>query len=169
MTDDVEAIIDAIRSAFASVPQGRITIHEAEVIDGYGSPATREEARQRDTEEGWDRVPDQDIEECTTALSHLDPQGWRYYIPAYMVWSLRHFREGSIVSDATIYTLDVYGGDSALRQHSMSRFQLLDEAQSRAVYRFLRYMAAHDDHVDAAVADHALGEHWGQFGESTDS
>lgn len=170
MTDTAEAIIDAIRAAFAGVPRGSITLHEAEVIDAYGSAEEQAEARRRDTEASWDRVPDLDIEECTAALSYLDPESWRYYIPAYMIWTLRHFRVNcSIVSDFTIYTFDASERDLALREYMSKRYRMLDVAQSRAVCRFLRYMAANDDHADGTVANVALADFWGRFCEGQDA
>jgi len=36
-----DTIIEAIRTAFAGVPRGAITLHEAEVIDSYGSAEER--------------------------------------------------------------------------------------------------------------------------------
>jgi hypothetical protein len=167
--DEAEAIVEAIRSAFAGVPRGSITIHEAEVIDSYGSEAERQNARRLDTETDWSRVPDKAIEECTTALSHLDPNGWRYYIPAYMIWSLRYFRvRSSFVSDLTIYTFDPSSGDPRLHAYKLDRFRLLDRAQSRAINWFLRYMAANDDHADSRVAKIVLDELWHEFGDDTD-
>ena len=77
MVETAEAIIEAIESAFAGTPPGAITIHEAEVIDDYGSDAERRAARERDAEGSWDQVPDWDIEECQDALCFLDPEGWR--------------------------------------------------------------------------------------------
>lgn len=154
-----DEVIAAIRTAFEGVPRGTVTIHEAEVIDEYGSDEERAAARRLDTEAIWDHVPDTDIEACTTALCHLDPEGWRYYVPAYMVWSLRHYRESnSIVSDFTIYTFDP-SGDAGLREYKLARFRLLDAAQSQAVCRFLRHMAANDDHADGRVAAIALTEY----------
>lgn len=162
MPDTQEAIIEAIRGAFAGVPRGAVTIHEAEVIDGYGSGELRQEARRRDTESSWDCIPDADIEECAWALCHLDAVSWRYYIPAYMIWSLRHFRvSDSIVSDFTIYTFDPSGDF----EHVLARHRLLDEGQSRAVCRFLRYMAANDDFADGQVANAALDGYWGRYCE----
>ena len=164
MADEPEAIIEAIRTAFAGVPRGRITLHEAEVLDLYGSVAERKEARRRDTEESWDQVPDRDIEECTTALCYLDPEGWRYYLPAYMIWSLRHFRvSNSMASDATIYTLNPHADDSEFRDGAMDRFRRLDLAQSRTVCRFLRTMAANDEYADGYMAQVALDAFWSRF------
>lgn len=167
--DPAEAVIEAIRSSFAGVPRGAITIHEAEVIDDYGSAEERAKARRLDTEPSWDRVPESHIEECTTALCHLDPEGWRYYVPAYMIWSLRHFRvTDSIVSDFTIYTFDPTG-NAGLREYKLARYMLLDSTQSRAVCRFMRYMARNDNYADGRIAKVALAEFWGRFCDSQDA
>lgn len=168
--DTAEAIIDAIRAAFAGVPRGAVTIHEAEVIDEHGSKGRRFKARRLDTESRWDRVPDADIEQCTTALCHLDPESWRYYIPAYMIWSLKNFRSnGSIVVDFTIYTFNCSSNDPEMREHYLAHFRLLNLEQSTVVCRFLRYMAAHEDLVDGRVAESALREYWGKFCGGRDS
>jgi len=165
----MESIIEAIRSAFAGTPRGAITIHEAEVIDEYGSAEERREARMRDTEEDWGEVPDDDIEECTAALCHLDREGWRYYIPAYMIWSLRNFRTSdSVVSDFTIYTFDLTHENRLLRNYQLERFSLLSQEQARAVCRFLRFMVSHDGDADGEVAQLALDKYWGRFCNSSD-
>ena len=165
--DTPEAIIEAIRAAFAGVPRGAITLHEAEVIDDYGSTEERQEARRLDSEASWEEVPDEALESCTSALCHLDPKSWRYYIPAYMIWSLRHFRESeSIVSDFTIYTFNPYLDDPGLREYVAPRFRLLDGPQSRAVCRYLRYMAANEDHADTRMANLALEGYWQRFCEA---
>ncbi len=87
---DIGPIIQAIEQAFAGVPRGSITLHEAEVVDSYGTEAERQRARKRDTEADWCEVPDSSIEECQNALPHLDPESWRFYLPAYMRHGLRH-------------------------------------------------------------------------------
>jgi hypothetical protein len=157
-------VIAAIRAAFAGVTRGAITLHEAEVIDSYGSHAERAAARRLDTEASWDQVPDADIRECSNALCYLDPESSRYYIPAYMVWSLRYYRAtNSIVPNFTIYSLSPSIDSPGLEEHKLERFRLLDVAQSRAVCRFLRYMAANDDYADAEMATLGLTEYWGKF------
>ena len=168
--ESAESIIEAIRLAFAGVSRGKISLHEAEVIDNYGSKEERAEARRLDTGASWDRVPDSHIEECTTALCHLDPAGWKYYVPAYMIWSLQYFRESdSLVPDHTIYTFDPKADDPRLREYAWERHRLLDDAQSRAVCRFLRYMVANDGCVNGRAANAALTSYWGRFCEGEPS
>lgn len=161
-----DALVEAIRSAFAGVPRGSITLHEAEVIDAYGTDAQRRAARRRDMEKSWEEVPDSAVAECPNALSHLDPEGWRYYLPAYMIWSIRHLQRGAMIPDCTIYALALHD-DAELRKYMKARFRLLDSAQSRATCLFLRHMAANDRHVDGRVATQALHEFWGRFGDDT--
>ena len=49
----------------------------------------------------------------------------------------------------------------------MARYRLLDEAQSRAVCRFLQFMAANPDDADDRVANSALRQYWGRFFEGS--
>jgi len=120
--------IEAIQLAFADVPRGAVSLHEAQLMDDYASPKERAAARRLDTQSNWNRVSDSAIEQCTSALCHLDPEGWRHYVPAYMIWSLRNFRETeSLVSDSMIYTFNLPEDDERLRDHHLARYQLLDE------------------------------------------
>lgn len=156
MTDTIEAIVEAIRSAFAGVPRGAITLHEAQVIDGYGDDDERARARRLDTETSWMQIPGAHIEQCPNALPYLDLVSWRYYIAAFMVWSLQNFRtNASIASDFTIYCF-LSGWEE--------RFRMLDSDQSHCVCRFLRYMAA-SDYADSDAARQALEQTWGRFCE----
>jgi len=161
---EAESIISNIRDVFLGVCRGTITLHEAEVIDNYGSPDERAEARKLDTDERWEHIPDAHIEECTTALSHVDPESWRYYIAPYMIWSIQHFRtSNSIVSDFTIYTFATNEEPEEIGKYSLERYRLLDEKQSRCVCRFLRYMAKNGNYADDRVANEALQKYWGRF------
>ncbi len=157
------AVLRAIEEAFADVPPGRITIHEAEAIDRYASEAERAAERGRDAERDWREVPDESIGECPDALAFLDPEGWRFYLPAYMRWSIRHLGDGgaSMVPDHTIYSLALSPA-AHLRAHQLARFRTLDPGQARAVCRFLRLMAAAEE-VDGLVAGEALASHWARF------
>ncbi len=90
------------------------------------------------------------------------------YIPAYMIWSLQHYRvSDSFVVDATIYTFDLYGKNPELREYKLERFRLLNLEQSQAVCQFLRFMATNEEYVDARIASVALDEFWGRFCESS--
>ncbi len=70
--DVVAELIEDIREAFKGVSRGYVTLHEADVIDDYGTPEQRIEARKLDREGSWDRVPDADIERFHWVLSFFD-------------------------------------------------------------------------------------------------
>lgn len=72
-----------------------VTLHETEVIDMYGSKAQRRTARKKDTDQRWWDVRDEWIESFGGAggLSFFDDAGFRYYLPAYMSYFLRHREE----------------------------------------------------------------------------
>ncbi len=70
---EIGDLVSAVEEAFASVSRGVVTLHDAEVIDLYGTDAERRNAETRDPEHDWRNVPDSSIEECPDALSFLDP------------------------------------------------------------------------------------------------
>ena len=160
MQSEIDAIVRAIHVAFEGVPRGEITLHEAEVIDGYGTVAERERARRRDTETSWQQVSDSAVVECRNALNHLDAQSWCHYLPRYMEWSLRH--RGDVV-DHTIYSL-LLSGDRELNEHRRRRHRMLTAEQSAVVGAFLVHMSKRTRDCDAAAAAEALTQHWGRFG-----
>jgi len=161
--DSVEEVIRAIEGAFRGVPLGKLTLHEAEKMDSYGSTdADLKAARGLDRERDWRDVPDASIRECPVALCFLDPLSWRFYLPAYMRYGLRHLKEvsNSAMSDA-IYTLDPAG----IRQrqpHTQERFQSLDVGQTRAVCSFLRFASRCGEWCDDSSAKEALDDYWGE-------
>ena len=155
--EDADSIIRDISEAFLGVRRGEITLHEAEVIDEYGTPKARAEARKHDADGRWERIPDAHIEKCGWALSHVDPQSWHYYIAPLMIWSLRYFRSNdSIVSDYTIYTFDPNEKSGDMREYALERYRQLNDKQARCVCRFLTYMAKNGDYADDRVANEAL-------------
>lgn len=166
------AIIEEIHEAFRGVPRGEITLHEADVWDDYGSEEEAEKARSLDTENSWEEIPDEWIEHCSSTLPFFDPQSWQYYIPAYMIWTLKYFRVSDLITaDWTIYTFCILGfseNDQNSIQDYMERFQQLNQKQSLAVCHFLRYMSRDNVRVDGCVADEALQQYWNQF-EPTDT
>jgi hypothetical protein len=158
--EPVEHIIQSIEQAFAGVRRGSITLHEAEVLDSYGTDAERQDARTLDTEEDWRQVPDSSIRECPTALSFVDPESWRFYLPAYMRFGLRFLanpNNGAI--DHAIYALDK-GSTPYLFDHQLERFRTLNLEQARAVQKFLAFASENEDVCDSQIARNALEAYW---------
>jgi hypothetical protein len=80
-------VIAQITKAFADVVRSDgVSLHEARVIDDWGVMEQRMAARKIDTDKRWQDVPWEWIEKLHDALAFLDPKGWRYYLPAYMLY-----------------------------------------------------------------------------------
>lgn len=87
-------LIAAIEAAFTGVSrEGGVSLHEAGVIDEGGSAAERLEARLRDTENRWQDVPEEDLWKEMGEYTFLDSIGFRYYLPAFLILSVTHFRD----------------------------------------------------------------------------
>ncbi|MEM1326059.1 MAG: DUF6714 family protein [Bacteroidota bacterium] len=83
MTIDKEQLIAQIRSAFSdtSFPKNYFGIYSAEADDDYRSPTVAE--AQKDIRLRWQDVTIQDMKSCPSALAHLNPDGFHYYLAAY--------------------------------------------------------------------------------------
>lgn len=141
-----QAVIEEITVAFGGVSrEGGVTLSEAWVIDDYGSDEERAEARKEDTETRWQDVPERDIAYGSSCLSFLDEIGFRYYLPAYIVWCLRHIDSedaNDLIYESNSYQSIVWhltdiGPD--LHQYRMARFELFTLEQSKAIAHFLEF------------------------------
>jgi hypothetical protein len=159
-----EQLISDIETAFFEVERGEgMTLFEGD-LEGAGSEADLRFARARDTYATWRDIPDHVIDRYFSALSFLDPQGFRYYIPAFMRFALRHYQDST--SPAIDYAIYHLGQRSVQREHKEARFTVLDESQTGVICRFLRFMAEYTDgNADEAAARQALEGYWGQFCE----
>lgn len=76
-----------IRAAFAGVVLSNGTsLKQAQVIDRFGEGVTEKEFNRlplSEVTDSWEKVPWAELESDNVA--HLDPEGWRYYIPAFML------------------------------------------------------------------------------------
>ena len=167
---DREATIRAIHQAFAGVSRANgVTLHEAQVIDDHGSDQARQRARSRDSEAKWEQVPPEDIAGHYSTLSFLDPVGFKYYIPAFMTWTLRNYDvSDSLTVDHTIYALNP-SLKPKLRTWQLERYSIFSEEQAVAVAAFLRYLAENADGcADDGAANEALHDYWARY-EKADS
>lgn len=156
---DIDALILRIRDAFDPIRLGGgQTIHQAHLKGCYNEERVWIAARAKDPEtHRWD-VPDRKLETGGSTLSFFDPEGWRFYIPAFMCWSLRNWRTSdSLTTDQVIWSL-------ALSEEPWAkRYELLDRPQSEAVYDFLEFFDRYSGESD--VAD-AIRSYWYQFRRS---
>jgi len=134
------SLIKEITAAFDGVDrEDGVTLHEAMVIDSYGSLAERAEARKKDTETKWQDVPDKDIRDCDGVLSFLDDKGMRYYIPAYLIWYLNNIDQKS--STYCSNTFDSIPFHLTYQEGKFKRFELFTQQQREAIAHYLIFEA----------------------------
>jgi hypothetical protein len=66
-----------------------MSLHQGRALDSYEPPEVVAAARALDPEHAWQDIPDEKIEQLGNALGYLDPEGFRFYIPRFMLFDLR--------------------------------------------------------------------------------
>jgi len=166
LLDQRTVLIAEIRAAFAGVSrEGGRTLHEAEALDNYklwneSTDQERSIFRMIDVDKSWEEVPDKDIERCYSAFSFLDTIGFRYYLPAYMVWDIKYFDVSlSSTTDNVIYAL---GSSYVKTERELEIFSTFSPEQCQAICHFLKFMASNGV-SDDEFANEALRAYWGRF------
>lgn len=123
--------VAAIEAAFGSLmpPGDAALLHprcmdDNDIAEFYGTP-------------DWRDLPDDLLVRNYAALSFFSAEAFRYYLPAFMVWSLRHSDSPEYLVEATLRAFDPGSDAEALRAFQVSKFTLFDAAQRRAVVAFL--------------------------------
>ncbi len=154
------SLIEEITTAFEGVArEDGVTLHEAMVIDDYGSAEECAEARKKDTETKWQDVPADDICSSDAVLSFLDNKGFHYYIPAYVVWYLEnidhddpdHLSSNAFSSVVFHLTYELKGqlrDKSAARLARAERFEFFTNEQRRAIAHFLEFEAEREEKLE---------------------
>jgi hypothetical protein len=172
MIDDVKdslraELIAEIEAAFQNVQRGGgLTLFEAH-MEGVGSEADFQRARAREIHATWRDVPDKVIARCYSALSFLDPEGFRYYLPAYMRFAVRYFDDPKLWDEPAVdWAIYAFRGYESFREYKEPLFSIFDEPQARVICRFLRFMAnCTNQQADDEAAREALQSYWGRFCE----
>ena len=109
----------------------------------------------------WNEVDSAVLERENAALCFFSPTAFQYYLPAYLIWTLRNFRTSdSFTVDSTIYSLDpTTKSKGTVCDFAESKFTLFTPAQKSAISAFLEFMASEPDHCDAQAAKSAL-KYW---------
>lgn len=144
------ALIQEVTAAFDGVSrEDGVSLHETTVIDDYGSLEERATARLRDTETRWQDVPEKDIRFTGAVLSFLDPKGFHYYTPAYIVWELKNMD-----NDDPDYWSNTFGSlifhltpasTGSVRDHTLSQFEFFTLEQRKSIAHYLKFEEDRED------------------------
>ena len=135
--------ISLIDEAFADVPPPPKWngISSAEARDDYRDPTPEERAKEiRMT---WQKATTEDLNRCTTALSHLTPEGWHHFIPAYMRWTIQYmddpkWRDSNLMDSVSFSLRNKKRSSADLEDYIEERHSRLDLKQLEAVMAYFQ-------------------------------
>ncbi len=149
---DVQATISEIEAAFAGLapPGDDNLLHpdsmdDVDIVDFYGEPT-------------WDDLSDEAMIRSWAAHYFFSAQAFQYYMPGFMIWSLRHSDTIDYTPESTIRAFDPGEPGDPLGEFRVTKFALFTDAQIRSIVSFLRLFSQDDDLGD--VAKGALSNYW---------
>lgn len=150
MTDAEYELIALVHRAFAGVTlDDGASLNMTEYYDSGGCRPEFKEKAQDDEREDWTAIPDETLEQFTVTFCFTDLKGFRFYMPAYMIWTIRNHRTSeSIIADSTIYAID----PAHYLFESIPFWQWFTRDQVGAMMQFLEYAAGNEDSLDGKVA-----------------
>lgn len=155
-----EELIKEIEAAFKDVTlEDGIGINEADNIEMENRDADINKGRNQDRSwwNGWRDIEDKYIASYSSVMDFMDAKGIRWVLPAYMIYIVNHYKEGSFSIDSTIYVLEEGAMGSDQRD-------LYTVEQKKVIAKFLQFMiSVGEEWVDAASAQAALDKVWKKY------
>ena len=143
-------LIKQIEEAFKGVQlEDGISLNMTEFYDSYEQETKFLELAKNDERRSWESIDDETLEEFTGTFAFTDLKGFRFYLPAYMIYTLKNYKTSdSIITDFTIYALqhDHY----IFKKTSMRDF--FTKEQFECILKFLEFSVEEDDHLDGNLA-----------------
>ena len=150
MTEEEQNLIVLIHSAFDGVTlEDGESLNMTEYNDSGGCMPEFSEKAKHDEREHWAAIASETLEQFTVTFSFTDLKGFRFYIPAYMIWTIKNHRTSdSIIADHTIYAID----PTHHLFESIPFLRWFTPEQIHAMTAFLEYSARNEESLDAKVA-----------------
>lgn len=154
MTTVERELIEQIHRAFSGVRlDDGISLNMTEYNDSGGCMPEFKEKAKEDEREDWTSISDETLEQFTVTFSFTDLKGFRFYIPAYMDWTVRNHRTShSIIADHTIYAID----PSHYLFEVIPFWEWFTHDQVEALIGFLEFAAQDEVGLDRHVAKENL-------------
>jgi hypothetical protein len=103
----------------------------------------------------------QEIRMLNCAMAHQSPEGFVYFLPAYLCVAVRQLEAGD-VEDRNMLVCDAcfQVGNPGKDEYQLRRLARLTDAQRRAIIAFLEYIVGHADAHESVQARKALERYW---------
>ncbi len=105
----------------------------------------------------WTDIQDKYIASYSDVMYYMDSAGIKWVLPAYMIYIIKHYKEGSFSIDSTIYVLEAGG-------LGVDKVDLYTDEQKKVIAKFLQFMIeVGETYVDVESAQNALDKLWGEW------
>ncbi len=151
-----------IRAAFKDVRlDGGLSLSEAAGVDNRAVEKLRALPAGRDTDD-WSALSCEMLDDYPV-LAYMNAEGFRCYIPAFIISVLTQYVPGSMRVSSTLSSL--YPKRSENWDYSMKQYSLLTRKQREAIAAFLAGLSAEVelDGEDQKVVERALRNYWHEF------
>ena len=150
--DVLRSIADEIDQVFGDLPQpGDDELLHPDCMDDVDVAPFYGELARTD-------VTDTMVVTNYAALTGFSAKAFRYYLPAYLHWTLRNLDSCEYAGESTLIALDPATDKEMLHEFRKSKFALFDKSQIAAVERFLWAVSEHPDLGE--FAQDALANYW---------
>ncbi len=152
----------AIGGAFHGVVLGDgVSLRQAQVIDDYGRGMTEAQFRALPDQEvtnDWSAIPVTELE--SENIAHLDAEGLRYYLPAFMLRLLDDYGDGS-----EMWAIGTIGALDQRRGHPLGFLELLTTEQRQVIATYVRALPSivQLDWEAAHSLERALRDVWSRY------
>lgn len=106
----------------------------------------------------WQDMTDDMVVHGYAAPTAFSAKAFQYYLPAYLIWTLRNPDSSDYAGDSTLLALDPGTPDESLHDFRKSKFALLTPKQRRLVREVLSHFADHEYFGESAEL--ALLNYW---------
>lgn len=140
-----EQVLREVAEAFADVPR---PVQYTILIDEMES-AERAKTGKTFSRYTWQGIPAKVLHENTDALMDFTPEGFRYYLPAFLTETVRNYQPGKYLHTMLLYALDY---NNPVPTYRRENFEILTLKQEKAVCHFFAWLGA-NHHADFTDAD----------------
>lgn len=134
-------------------------------INSLEAEALMVRAKATDINTDWQKISEerlnQAIDPYAISFYYLDPKGWRYYLPAYMVWSLRKYIDSNWdMFDNVVRYFLVREQHKLYRRPWSEYLALVSAKQLTAICQFLWFIINYSTGCGRAEAVKAMEQRW---------
>lgn len=167
---DAQQVIGLIEAAFPLEPLPEMSLHQAQLSDQAMSreisDAEWSGAAKLDAGRNWQRFGEDELMACDAALSHLEEGSFVYYLPAFLVFAIRHCNTrwsdpAESIVGSTVFAV------THRSTYSLGRFKRFSPEQRRAVVVFLEFISENGNDHERPLAEKALKRYWRTDAAST--